>query len=102
MYLLQTDALLSINREFLGHDYYTDIITFDYSKNRQLAGELYISIDSVRNNARELGVTIQQEIERVIVHGVLHLGGYQDDSPENKRNMRLLEDKYLLILKDQV
>ena len=87
--------LLGINRQFLGHDYYTDIITFDYSEGKTLNGDLMISVDSVRDNAAEFGTDFEQELRRVMVHGILHLAGYDDHSDGEKRTMRQKEDYYL-------
>ena len=89
------NSLLKINKEFLGHNYFTDIITFGGDSEGVISGELYISVDSVRNNARELGVTMSSEMQRVIIHGILHMCGYNDLSGEEKGNMRRLEDFYL-------
>jgi len=88
------DFLLNINQEYLNHDYYTDIITFDYSSDK-VEGELYISIDRVRENAKDLGISFNHELHRVIIHGVLHLCGYKDKSEEEEKLMRLKEDTYL-------
>lgn len=87
--------LLEINKQFLQHNYYTDIITFDLSDNEFIQAEIYISTDRVRENAKMLGKTFQEEIHRVIFHGVLHLCGYKDKSEKDRSKMRLLEDKYL-------
>ena len=88
--------LLDINRQFLQHDFYTDIITFPLSDPGQpISGEIYISVDRVRDNAREFGSSIQQELLRVIFHGALHLCGYKDKSPRDEKLMRAMEDKYL-------
>jgi len=97
-YIFVSDArLLEINRQFLQHDFYTDILTFPLSKPRQpVIGEIYISVDRVRENAREFGTTIKLEILRVIFHGALHLCGYGDKTPAQERKMRQLEDKYLM------
>ena len=90
------DRLLEINREFLQHDFYTDIITFPLSQPRHpMVGEIYISVDRVRENAREFGSTIKKELLRVIFHGALHLCGYGDKTPSEERKMRQLEEKYL-------
>lgn len=90
------DYLLNINRQFLNHDYYTDIITFDISEtNATKKGEIYISIDRVRENARELHQPIQSEFLRVIFHGALHLCDYKDKTQAQKLEMRLKEDLYL-------
>lgn len=88
--------LLKINRQYLGHDYYTDIITFDLSEtDREITGEVYISIDRVRENALNLGEEIQVELTRVIFHGALHLCGLNDKSKAQKAAMRAKEDYYL-------
>lgn len=91
------DYLLEINRQFLQHDYYTDIITFDLSIVPEgIIGELYISADRVRDNARIHGVSIQRELHRVIFHGSLHLCGYKDKTKKDKLLMTCLEDANLL------
>jgi len=88
--------LLEINRKFLEHDYYTDIITFDLSDAPEIvAGEIYISIDRVKDNARALGISVKEELHRVMFHGALHLCGYQDKTANQKKIMRLEEDKNL-------
>lgn len=90
------EYLLDINRRFLNHDYYTDIITFDISESsHQTKGEIYISIDRVVDNARELGQPVQRELLRVIFHGALHLCGYKDETKAQKIQMRSKEDYYL-------
>ena len=87
------DRLLEINREFLQHDDYTDIITFPLSRaNEPVSGEIYISVDRVRENAREFGTTIQLELLRVIFHGALHLCGYGDKTPKEEKIMRKMEE----------
>lgn len=88
--------LLDINKRFLSHDFYTDIITFDLSDTAdRIDGEIYISADRVRENARELSLSFRAELHRVIFHGVLHLCGYGDKTPVEKQTMRRLESKYL-------
>lgn len=89
------EYLLNMNREYLRHDYFTDIITFDNSGNGLINGELYISIDRVKDNAATYGVPYKHELIRVVIHGVLHLLGYGDKSPEEKLCMREKEDFYL-------
>jgi probable rRNA maturation factor len=90
--------LLEINRQFLQHDFYTDIITFPLSDFGQpISGEIYISVDRVRDNAREFGSSIKMELHRVIFHGALHLCGYKDKSPRDEKLMRKMEDKYLTL-----
>ena len=88
--------LLEINRQFLQHDFYTDIITFPLSDPGQpISGEIYISVDRVRDNAIEFGSSIKKELHRVIFHGALHLCGYKDKSPRDEKLMRKMEDKCL-------
>ena len=89
------DFLLEINRTFLHHDYYTDIITFDYSKNNSIIGEVYISLDRVTENSTNLSTRLGEEISRVIIHGALHLCGYKDKTKKQKEIMRKKEDFYL-------
>ncbi|MCX6319116.1 MAG: rRNA maturation RNase YbeY [Bacteroidetes bacterium] len=91
------NALLDINRQYLSHDYYTDIITFDLSASDQIQGEIYLSTDRVRDNAKSLCVTVQEELHRVIFHGVLHLCGYGDKKPAEERKMRERENHYLKV-----
>lgn len=88
---------LQINRQFLGHDYYTDVITFDYSKADTLSGDIFISLDTVRSNAQTLGVTELEELLRIIVHGLLHLTGQGDKTPETKQQMTQKENAALQI-----
>ena len=88
--------LLNINRTYLDHDYYTDIITFDNSeKQGYIDADLFISIDTVKSNAKLFGTTTLQELRRVIIHGVLHLVGFNDKTESQKNEMRLKEDEYL-------
>lgn len=87
--------ILDININYLGHDYFTDIITFDYCEGDKLSGDLFISIDSVRENARTYGVDFADELNRVIVHGVLHLIGYDDHTKKDIAQMRAKENYYL-------
>ena len=90
------EYLLEINKAHLKHNYYTDIITFDLSEEPdQIIGEVYISIDRVRDNAATLGTTIKEELHRVIFHGALHLCGYKDKTPQAQKTMRAAEDRCL-------
>lgn len=90
------DYLLNINRDFLQHDYYTDIITFNLASTKQpIEGEIYISVDTVRTNAERFNVFFNNELHRVIFHGVLHLCGYKDKSIAQQKLMRSKEDYYL-------
>jgi probable rRNA maturation factor len=92
------DRLLEINRQFLQHDFYTDIITFPLSEpGHPINGEIYISVDRVKENAAEFGSSIKKELHRVIFHGALHLCGYKDKTPKEEKQMRLLEEKYLTL-----
>lgn len=86
---------LAVNREFLGHDYYTDVITFDYSTASTLNGDIFISLDTVRSNAEMVGVPFEQELLRILIHGVLHLTGQGDKTPETKAEMTEKEEKAL-------
>ena len=90
--------LLDINKQYLSHDYYTDIITFNYCKDNTISGDLFISVDRVEENAVKSKTSFLLEINRVIVHGVLHLCGFNDKTPNEKREMRKLENKFLTIL----
>ena len=87
--------ILDINQRYLQHDYFTDIITFDYCEDDRLSGDLFISVDSVRENAIEYGTSFNDELNRVMVHGILHLIGYDDHSDEDIKQMRSKENYYL-------
>lgn len=91
------DKVYEINNEFLGHDFYTDIITFDYNSGKTVNGEIYISADRVRENAGKFGVSAISEMKRVIFHGFLHLCGYDDRTAEEKRKMSEMEEMYLAL-----
>jgi rRNA maturation RNase YbeY len=88
---------LDINRKFLGHNYYTDIISFDYSSGSVVNGEIYISIDTLKRNASQYKACVNEEVMRVMIHGVLHLCGFRDD---NKKNKNLMAGKQESILKE--
>ncbi len=89
------EYLLSVNRDFLKHDYYTDVLTFDYSSGQTVNGDILISIDRVKDNAIRYNVAFYKELDRVILHGVLHLLGYGDSTSEEIKIIRALEDTYL-------
>ncbi|MEN9952596.1 MAG: rRNA maturation RNase YbeY [Bacteroidota bacterium] len=91
------EYLLSINKQFLNHDYYTDIITFDLSESKRgpVTAELYISYDRVKDNARQMETTTTKELHRVVFHGLLHLLGYKDKTTKDQMEMRKMEDKLL-------
>lgn len=92
---MNDNELLEYNKEYLKHNYYTDIITFDYTESGVVSGDLLISVDRVRDNASNLSQSFIDELHRVCVHGVLHLLGYRDKTPEDQKVMRLKEDFYL-------
>ncbi len=93
------EKILEVNREFLQHDYYTDIITFDYSRGNRIAGDLFISLDTVRSNAELFGKDYDEELHRVVIHGVLHLCGINDKGPGEREVMEAAEDAALAMLK---
>ena len=96
-YIFCSDEYLhKINMEYLNHDTFTDIITFDNSESEaMIEGDIFISIDRVRDNAQDLQIAFDEELARVMIHGVLHLVGFQDKTPEQRHNMRAKEDLYL-------
>lgn len=90
------EYLLQINKKHLKHNFLTDIITFDFSEKKdQIEGDLYISVDRVKENAKKYGDTFKTETIRVVLHGILHLIGYKDKSEKEKKRMRVLENKYV-------
>lgn len=89
------ETILDINRRFIGHDYYTDHIGFDYSQGNALSGDIYISLDTVRTNAELFGVAEEEELRRVIIHGLLHLCGFQDKTDDERKLMQQAEEKAL-------
>jgi probable rRNA maturation factor len=90
------EHLLTINRDFLKHDFYTDVITFDLSSSKnEIDGEVYLSVDRIRDNAKQLRVSFKEELHRVIFHGALHLCGYKDKKKEDEKDMRIAENRYL-------
>jgi rRNA maturation RNase YbeY len=93
--LCSDDYLLEVNRKHLNHDYYTDVITFDYSESPHVSGDIIISIDRVQENADSFGVEMVDELHRIIVHGTLHLLGYTDKTSSSKEEMTSKEDFYL-------
>lgn len=98
-YVFCDDAkILEVNRQYLGHDYYTDIITFDYCEDDKLSGDIFISLDTVKSNSVTYGTDYYDELTRVIIHGILHLCGYKDKSDDESRAMRALEDEAVAAL----
>ena len=92
------EKILKVNVQFLNHDYYTDIITFDYSRGRMVSGDMFISLDTVRSNAEMVGATYDRELLRVIIHGVLHLCGINDKGPGEREIMESHEEAALKML----
>lgn len=90
---------LEVNRQFLGHDYYTDVITFDYSTPSTLSGDIFISLDTVRSNAEMVGTSFEYELLRILIHGVLHLTGQGDKTLETKAQMTAKEEHALALYK---
>lgn len=94
------EKILQTNRDFLGHDYYTDIITFDYDEGDTINGDIVISLDTVRTNAAKYGKQYTDELHRVIIHGILHLCGINDKGPGERQQMEAAEDRALKMLID--
>ncbi|WP_314381428.1 rRNA maturation RNase YbeY [Segatella buccae] len=92
------EKMLEVNNEYLGHDYYTDIITFDYDEGDTISGDLVISLDTVRTNAEKFGKDYNEELHRVIIHGILHLCGINDKGPGEREIMEAHENKALALL----
>lgn len=89
------EKILEVNREYLGHDYYTDVITFDYDEDDVVSGDIVISLDTVRSNAELFGKEYDDELHRVIIHGILHLCGINDKGPGEREIMEAAENKAL-------
>ena len=89
------EKILEVNRQYLNHDYYTDIITFDYCEDDVISGDLFISLDTVRSNAESQGTAYDEELHRVIIHGILHLCGINDKGPGERAIMEAAENKAL-------
>lgn len=89
------EKILEVNRQYLQHDYYTDIITFDYTEGQTIAGDLFISLDTVRTNAKKFNSTYEEELHRTIIHGILHLCGINDKGPGEREVMEQEENKAL-------
>jgi probable rRNA maturation factor len=87
------EFILEINKQYLNHDYYTDIISFDYSVGKELHGDIFVSVERVQENAEDFNVTFEEELKRVVIHGILHYCGYKDKSKEEELIMRQKEDE---------
>ncbi|MBQ0075879.1 MAG: rRNA maturation RNase YbeY [Bacteroidales bacterium] len=94
------NRILEVNRQFLQHDYYTDVITFDYTTPGRVSGDIYLSLETIRSNAEMVGVDYMDEVHRILVHGLLHLTGQGDKTPETKAVMTEKEDKALAIINE--
>ncbi len=92
------ERILEVNRQYLQHDYYTDIITFDYTEGRYISGDLFISLDTIRTNAEQLCAEYARELHRVIIHGVLHLCGINDKGPGEREQMEAAENRALSLI----
>lgn len=92
------EKILEINKEYLQHDYYTDIITFDYTENETIAGDVFISLDTVKSNSEQFETDYHQELHRIIIHGILHLCGINDKGPGEREHMTECENKALELL----
>lgn len=92
------NKLLELNKSFLNRNYYTDIITFDYSIQNKVSGDLFISIERIKENSEKYRITIDKELKRIIIHGILHLLGYRDKNKKEKAKMRMMEERYLKII----
>lgn len=102
-YIFCDDAkILEINQTYLHHDFYTDIITFDYSEGDRISGDIFISIDTVRSNAEKFETNFDEELHRVIIHGILHLCGLKDKSEDDSKKMRKAEDEALSMLNNTI
>jgi len=96
------EKILEINNQYLQHDYYTDIITFDYSEGDSISGDLFISLDTVKSNSEKFDTPYNEELYRVIIHGILHLCGYNDKTPEEEKHMREKENEALELIKGKI
>ena len=94
------EYLLKINQDYLQHDYYTDIITFDYVKGKTISGEIFVSLQRISDNASTLSRDYEEELKRVLAHGILHLAGYKDKTEEEEKEMRRMENLYLAKFRD--
>ena len=92
------EKIIEVNRRFLQHDYYTDVITFDYSRRHRISGDIFISLDTVASNAEMVGATVEKEFRRVFIHGILHLCGVNDNGPGEREIMQQYEDEALMLL----
>lgn len=92
------EKILEINQEYLEHDYYTDIITFDYTEKKVISGDIFISLDTVKSNSEQFETDYETELYRILIHGILHLTGQKDKSPKDRAEMTKKEDEALSML----
>ncbi len=92
------EKILEINKQYLKHDYYTDIITFDYTEGNEISGDIFVSLETVKTNSEKYDTPYFEELHRVMIHGILHLCGFNDATPEEQEDMRKREDEALLLL----
>lgn len=92
------EYIIDVNRKFLNHDYYTDVITFDYSEGNKISGDIFISLDTVKTNAETFNQDYYNELERIIIHGILHLCGFKDKDSKDKEEMTFQEDEAIKLL----
>ncbi len=101
-YIFTNDPkILEVNKQYLQHDYFTDIITFNYNEDKIISGDIYISVDTVKSNANTYNVTFEEELHRVIIHGILHLLGFNDKTKDQQKEMTNNEDLNLKVLYSQ-
>lgn len=98
--IMNSDEHTTMNDQYLGHNYPTDILTFEFEEGENMNGELYLNIDIAQGNSNEYGVILENELSRLIIHGALHLIGQNDHSDEEKAQMKMLEDRYLRLIYD--
>lgn len=102
-YIFCSDTkILEINRQYLEHDYYTDIITFDYTEGDKISGDLFISLETVRTNSEQFSADYEHELHRVIIHGILHLCGFKDKTSKEEAAMRIKEDQALIHISHEI
>lgn len=94
------EKILEVNKQYLNHDFYTDIITFDYVEKNRINGDIFISTDRVKENASQFNVDFEEELHRVIIHGILHLLGQEDHTPKEEQQMRKKENEALKLMRN--
>ncbi len=101
VYIFCSDEyILQVNKDYLQHDYYTDVITFDYSDTKKIAGDIFISLDTIKSNSEQFNTEYNDELARIIIHGILHLCGFKDKQPAHKQEMTKQENTALAVIPD--